>query len=148
MVMVYPAKVNKVPVILSFLMVWLMAAMALWLFATSLMVMIMSVCFILSASVVWWYATSIQFVFDEEYLLVKSGPFKSKIPYQGIAKIAPTTAEFTGYQISTADKGLELFYQTPAQGSVKMLPQDKWAFLSELTKRCPHVQIPQAQHFK
>ncbi|MEK4170334.1 hypothetical protein MHI22_02000 [Lysinibacillus sp. FSL L8-0312] len=64
--MVYPAKVNKVPVILSFLMVWLMAAMALWLFATSLMVMIMSVCFILSASVVWWYATSIQFVFDEE----------------------------------------------------------------------------------
>ncbi|KUF35659.1 PH domain-containing protein [Lysinibacillus sp. F5] len=117
--MVYPAKVNKVPVILSFLMVWLMAAMALWLFATSLMVMIMSVCFILSASVVWWYATSIQFVFDEEYLLVKSGPFKSKIPYQGITKIAPTTAEFTGYQISTADKGLELFYSNASSRECK-----------------------------
>ncbi|MGE7688932.1 PH domain-containing protein [Lysinibacillus sp. NPDC097214] len=49
-------------------------------------------------------------VFCEDYLLLKGGPFKSKIPYQNITKVSPTTDRFTRYRISSSNIGLELFF--------------------------------------
>ena len=82
-----------------------------------------------------------KYVFREDFLLIKGGPFKSKILYQNITKVSPTTDRFTGYRISTSDKGFELFLKSATVGSIKILPKDKTGFITELRKRCPNTQI-------
>ncbi|WP_431027007.1 PH domain-containing protein [Lysinibacillus sp. LZ02] len=147
--MVYHAKVDMFSIIFIFLMIWGMGAITLLLFIASLAtVMIMSTMFIISAIFLWWYVISIKYVLHEHYLLVKGGPFKSKIPYQSITKVAPTTDQLTGYRISASDKGIELFYEVAVHRSVQVLPKDKIEFIAELRKRCPHVQFSENQEFE
>ncbi|KOP78698.1 hypothetical protein AMS59_12875 [Lysinibacillus sp. FJAT-14745] len=147
--MVYHAKTDIILAITIFLLVWIFGAISLLLFIISLStVIIMSTFFIVSVVFVWWYANSIKFVFCENYLLIKGGPFKSKIPYQSITRVSPTTDKYTGYLISSSDKGLEIFYKTAAHGSIKILPEDKMNFIIELKKRCPNAHISQNQQFE
>ena len=47
----------------------------------------------------------------------------------------------SGFQLLTAKKGLEISYNSGVVGSVKISPQDEEAFLAELKKREPHVNI-------
>ncbi|MFJ6266643.1 PH domain-containing protein [Lysinibacillus xylanilyticus] len=146
--MVYHAKTDIILTIIMFLMVWILGAISLLPFTSLSTVIIMSMAFIVSVVFVWWYANSIKFVFCDNYLLVKGGPFKSKILYQSITRVSPTTDKYTGYLISSSDKGLEIFYSTAANGSIKILPKDKMQFILELKKRCPNAQIPQNQQFE
>ncbi|MED3804734.1 PH domain-containing protein [Lysinibacillus xylanilyticus] len=146
--MVYHAKTDIILTIIMFLMVWIFGAISLLPFTSLSTVIIMSTAFIVSVVFVWWYANSIKFVFYDNYLLVKGGPFKSKIPYQSITRVSPTTDKYTGYLISSSDKGLEIFYSTAANGSIKILPKDKMQFILELKKRCPNAQISQNQQFE
>lgn len=146
--MVYHAKTDIILTIIMFLMVWIFGAISLLPFASLSTVIIMSMTFIVSLVFVWWYANSIKFVFCDNYLLVKGGPFKSKIPYQSITRVSPTTDKYTGYLISSSDKGLEIFCNTTANGSIKILPKDKMQFILELKKRCPNAQFPQNQQFE
>ncbi|MFJ7737649.1 PH domain-containing protein [Lysinibacillus sp. NPDC097287] len=95
--------------------------------------------FLMTAGFIMWYGTSIKYVFSEDYLLIKGGPFKSKIPYQNITKISPTTAGFTGYRISWSNPGLELGLQSATFRRIKLLPKEKLAFITELSKRYPHT---------
>jgi len=99
-VMVYHAKIDIFLTIIMFLMVWIFGAISLLPFASLSTVIIMSTAFIFSVVFVWWYANSIKFVFYDNYLLVKGGPFKSKIPYQSITRVSLTTDKYTGYLIS------------------------------------------------
>ncbi|MGE7948789.1 PH domain-containing protein [Lysinibacillus sp. NPDC093688] len=71
-------------------------------------------------------------VFCEDYLLLKGGPFNSKIPYQNITKVFPTTDGFTRYRISSSNIGLELFFKSATLGSIKMLPKDTFEFIAEM----------------
>jgi hypothetical protein len=147
--MVYQAKVDIFLILFIFLLVWTMGGISLLLFITSLSAfIIMSTVFIISVVFIWWYANSIKFVFCEEYLLVRGGPFKSKIPYEGITRVSPTTDKFTGYLISSSNKGLEIFYKSAVHSSIKILPKDKMMFIIELKKRCPNAQIPHNQKFE
>ncbi|WP_427107692.1 PH domain-containing protein [Lysinibacillus xylanilyticus] len=146
--MVYHAKTDIILTIIMFLMVWIFGAISLLPFTSLSTVIIMSTAFIVSVVFVWWYANSIKFVFYDNYLLVKGGPFKSKIPYQSITRVSQTTDKYTGYLISSSDKGLEIFYSTAANGSIKILPKDKMQFILELKKRCPNAQISQNQQFE
>ncbi|MFJ7183867.1 PH domain-containing protein [Lysinibacillus xylanilyticus] len=143
--MVYHAKIDIILTIIMFLMIWIFGAISLLPFASLSTVIIMSTAFIVSVVFVWWYANSIKFIFYDNYLLVKGGPFKSKIPYQSITRVSLTTDKYTGYLISSSDKGLEIFYSTAANGSIKILPKDKMQFILELKKRCPNAQILQNQ---
>ncbi|WP_369436093.1 PH domain-containing protein [Lysinibacillus fusiformis] len=106
----------------------------------SIIISIFTIC-IFSLGFIVWYGTSISYVFCEGYLLIKGGPFKSKIAYQNITKISTTTDGFTGYRISSSDKGLELFLKSTTLESIKILPNDKMKFITELRKRCPNTQI-------
>ncbi|MGE7910600.1 PH domain-containing protein [Lysinibacillus xylanilyticus] len=146
--MIYHAKTDIILTIIMFLMVWIFGAISLLPFASLSTVIIMSTAFIVSIVFVWWYANSIKFVFYDKYLLVKGGPFKSKIPYQSITRVSLTTDKYTGYLISSSDKGLEIFLSTAANGSIKILPKDKMQFILELKKRCPNAQILQNQLFE
>jgi len=103
-------------------------------------IIVLSLC-MLSIGFVLWPAFSIQYVFYPDHLLVKGGPFRSKIPYETITKVSPTKEIITGYRLLSAKNGLEIFYTTAIFGSVKISPQDRELFLSELRKRCPNVQI-------
>ncbi|MDQ0257730.1 hypothetical protein J2S74_005192 [Evansella vedderi] len=145
--MVFRSKVDIFFITFIFLMVLIMGAISLFplLFiyekASLSIVTLMSVIFIISVGFILWYAISIKYVFYEDYLLIKGGPFKSKIPYEDITKAAPTTDKSTGYRISSSEKGLELFYKSAPHGSIKILPKDKRQFITELRKHCPHAQF-------
>ncbi|MEI4769446.1 PH domain-containing protein [Psychrobacillus sp. FJAT-51614] len=145
--MVFRSKVDIFFNTFIFLVVLIMGAISL-LFPqfiyeeTSLsIVIIMSAIFIISVGFMLWYVISIKYVFYEDYLLIKGGPFRSKIPYQNITKVSPTTDRFTGYRISSSDNGLELFYKSATFGSIKIVPKDRKEFITELRKRCPNTQI-------
>lgn len=61
---------------------------------------IMSTIFILCTSFFAWITFGIKYVFTDEYLLVKGGPFHSKIRYENITKVAKTTDIFTGFRLN------------------------------------------------
>lgn len=97
----------------------------------------------LSVGFLLWVIFFIQYVFYDEYLLVKGGPIRSRIQYEDITKVNPSDNIYTGYRILSAKIGLEIFYKTGAFGSVKISPKDEKQFLSELMKRSPQAKIHQ-----
>lgn len=109
--------------------------------ASATVVVIMFALFIVSEGVIVWTAFFIKYVFYEDFLLVKGGPFRSKIPYQTITKVYPTEDIFIGYRILSSKQGLEIFYKSATLGSVKISPKNKTEFIAELKKRCPDIQI-------
>lgn len=148
--MVFHAKIAILPMIIFiFLLVGAMVAIAvlpltfiLGEMSLSIILFISVAMFIITVGFLLWYVTSIKFVLKEEHLLITAGPFKRKILYQNIIRVVPTTARFTGYQISLSDKGLELLYKVSnASRTIKILLKDKMKFIAELRRRCPNAQI-------
>jgi len=92
--------------------------------------------FFLSSGFLLWCSFSITYTFYEDYLFVKGGPFRSKIPYSHITKISKTDNILIGYRILSSKDCYEIFYTSGALGSVKISPKDPERFVSELKKRC------------
>ncbi len=101
----------------------------------SMMVLFLTIGFIL------WISLSIKYVFNEDFLLVKGGPIKSRIRYENITNVSPTTDVFTGYRILSSRDALEIFYKNALLGSVKISPENQKAFVDELKRRCPNLHI-------
>ncbi|MFJ5764469.1 PH domain-containing protein [Lysinibacillus sp. NPDC093210] len=142
--MVFRSKVDVFLLILIFVVVSIMGTIPLLSLYKELpfsILLIIAVLFIVSGGFVWWYGASIQYVFYKEYLCIKGGPFKRRIPYQNITKVSPTTDNFTGYKISPTDKGLELWVESANFGSIKVFPENKSEFIAELRKCCPNLEI-------
>jgi len=140
--MVFRTKVNMFWLIGIFLVVVIMGSipmLSLYKQLPSPMLLLIVVLFLVAGGIVWWYGTSLQCIFYKEYLLIKGGPFKRRIPYHTITKITPTTDKFTSYRITPADTGLELCVETTSFGSIKILTENKMGFIAELKKRCPHA---------
>lgn len=104
-------------------------------------VLILTTIFLIVIGFILWTVFSVKYVFNQEHLFVKGGPFRSRIPYENITKVSPTTAIFTGYTILSSKDGLEIFYKNAALGSVKISPKHKKEFISELKIRCPNLLI-------
>lgn len=96
---------------------------------------------VLSIGVLLWSGFSIKYVLYNDHLFVKGGLFKSRIPYEDITRVSPTTEIFTGYRLLSSKQGIELFYKSATLGSVKISPKDIDLFIFELEKRAPNVQI-------
>lgn len=96
---------------------------------------------ILCEGFIVWLFLDIQYTFRHDHLCVKGGPFRSKIPYEAITKVAPTTNIFIGYRILSARHGLEIHYKTGMWGSVKISPEKQTHFIKRLQTHCPHLQI-------
>lgn len=84
---------------------------------------------------------SIRYIFHEEYLLIKGWPIRSRIPYEHITKVSPTTKIFTGHNMLSSRDALEIFNRKTYSGSVKVSPENKTEFLAELKKRCPNLEV-------
>lgn len=97
--------------------------------------------FVVVAGIILWTSFSIVYVFEERHLLVKGGPFRSRIPYSSILKISPTRDIFTGYRILSSRDAIEIINNTTMFGTIKISPQEQAAFIAELAKRCPQLQI-------
>ncbi|MBO1002487.1 PH domain-containing protein [Pseudogracilibacillus auburnensis] len=104
-------------------------------------IIILTSIFLIVISFILWSAFSVKYVFYQDYLFVKGGPFRSRIQYEQITKVSPTTEIFTGYRILSSRDGLEIFYKTAALGSVKISPKDKKEFINEIKERCPNVKV-------
>lgn len=97
--------------------------------------------FLFTTAFLLWIIFSIQYVFEEDHLFVKGGPFRSRIPYNEITLVTRATNIFAGYRILTSRNALELFYQNAWLGSIKISPKDEEIFLMELKKRCPQAEF-------
>lgn len=143
--MVFRAKVDRFFVIFIASMVLLLAVVTMWPLLLDegrdlLGVLIMIAVFLLSTGMILWCLVGIKYVLNEDYLLVKGGPFRSRIAYEKITKITATKDIFTGYRLLSSRDGIEIFYQTAWLGSVKISPKDRELFLSKLRERCPNLQ--------
>ncbi|MGM0899204.1 MAG: PH domain-containing protein [Bacillota bacterium] len=102
---------------------------------------IVTATFLVTTALILWITFAIRYVFLENHLLVKAGPFRSRIPYGSILKVAPTRDIFTGYRLLSSRDALELINNTTMFGTVKISPKDQSAFIEELQKRCPDLKV-------
>lgn len=106
-------------------------------------VLILATIFLIVISFLLWTNFSVKYIFYQDYLYIKGGPFRSRIPYEHITKVLPTTAIFTGHRILSSRDAIEIFNKTTFMGSIKISPKNKSEFMSELKKRCPNIQSPE-----
>ncbi|ANU20018.1 hypothetical protein BBI15_07230 [Planococcus plakortidis] len=102
---------------------------------------IVTATFLVTTALILWITFAIRYVFQERHLLVKAGPFRSRIPYQSILKVAPTRDIFTGYRLLSSRDALEIINNTTMFGTVKISPERQDVFIAELKKRCPELKI-------
>ncbi|WP_077618261.1 PH domain-containing protein [Bacillus sinesaloumensis] len=106
-----------------------------------LAVIILTSIFVIMTSFMLVSVFSIRYIFHEEYLLIKGWPIRSRIPYEHITKVSPTTKIFTGHNMLSSRDALEIFNRKTYSGSVKVSPENKTEFLAELKKRCPNLEV-------
>ncbi|TFB23268.1 hypothetical protein E3U55_05475 [Filobacillus milosensis] len=105
-----------------------------------ILLMLLSI-FIVTTGFIVWVSFDIKYTMFEDYLLVKAGPVRSKISYEEITLITTTKDIFTGYRLLSSRDALEVFYKSGWMGSVKISPEDKQSFISEIKKRSPDVKV-------
>ncbi|MFP7493953.1 PH domain-containing protein [Terribacillus saccharophilus] len=97
--------------------------------------------FLLGTGFTLWSAYSIEYIFNQDHLMVKCGPFKSRIPYANMTRVTLTKDIFTGYRVLSSRNAIEIHYKISFWGSVKISPECNDSFLSELETRCEHIEI-------
>ena len=100
-------------------------------------VWIMCGLFIIFSGFIIWIWLDIEYILYDEYLFVRGGLFRSRIPYGQITSIQETKNVFFGYRILSSKDALEIYYKTGLLGSVIISPENKDQFIEELRKRCP-----------
>mgnify|MGYP001301424944 CR=1 FL=1 len=93
----------------------------------------------LTIGFVLWITLTVRYVFHPDSLYVRGGPFRSRIPYSEITRVAPTRDILYGYRLLTSRDAIEIFYKSAQLGSVKISPRDAGRFLHELRRRCPQA---------
>lgn len=103
-------------------------------------IVIMLTIFFLTVVFLLWLSFSIRYTFQENHLLVKTGPIKKRIKYNEITSVRPTKDIFTGFRILSSIDALAISYQSGIMGEIKISPKDKDAFLTELRERVPSLK--------
>ncbi len=86
------------------------------------------------AALILWITYGTQYIFTAHELLIRSGPFRWRIPLREIAEISPTSSPLSGPACSL-DR-LCVRYGAEKR-SILISPQDKEAFLAALVVREP-----------
>ena len=97
--------------------------------------------YLFSAGLILWSSIDIKYVFYPDFLLVKGGLFRSRIPYAEISRVTKTNEILIGYRLLSSKDALEIHYNTGWLGSVKISPRDKKEFIDQLQQHCPHITI-------
>ena len=67
--------------------------------------------YLLTAGLLLWTSFDIKYVFYEDFLLVKGGIFRKRIPYAEISKVTKTNEILSGFRILSSIDALEITYQ-------------------------------------
>ena len=97
--------------------------------------------YLFSAGLILWTSIDIKYVFYPDFLLVKGGFFRSRIPYAEISRVTETNEILIGYRLLSSKDALEIHYRTGWLGSVKISPKENKKFIDQLQKHCPHITI-------
>lgn len=95
----------------------------------------------LAMLVLVWSTYWIKYEFKSGYLYIRSGIFRSKIPYQSITRVSIADYIFLGYRAMASQEAIEVFYPQGIWGSVKISPEYMEGFLITLKEHCPNVKI-------
>lgn len=110
--------------------------------ATSLAIIVSGI-LLLSIIFLLWPVLAIRYEFFDEYLLIRGGPFQSKIRYEDITKVQAkyfsVADTLAGYRVMCARDGVEINYKTGLMGHVRISPERKEQFLAELKMHAPHA---------
>lgn len=106
-----------------------------------LAVIITTILFLLCAGFIVWISFDIEYTFTENYLFVRGGPFRSKIPYEDIIKVNPTSNILVGYRVLSSKYALEIHYKKALLGSVIISPEKQELFLQVLVEKAPHIHL-------
>ncbi|TQR20485.1 PH domain-containing protein [Psychrobacillus vulpis] len=104
-------------------------------------IIILFVLFILIAGFMLWITFDIEYTFHTDYLYVRGGLFRSKIPYKDITKVNPTSQILVGYRILSSKDALEIHYKQAFMGSVIISPLEKEDFIKVLLEKAPHIHV-------
>ncbi|MFJ8065914.1 PH domain-containing protein [Psychrobacillus sp. NPDC096426] len=99
------------------------------------------VLFLLCTGFIGWISFDIEYTFKDDYLFVRGGPFRSKIPYEDITKVKPTSNILAGYRILSSKDALEIHYKKALTGSVIISPERQEVFLQVLVEKAPHIHL-------
>ena len=103
-----------------------------------ILVILLIIGFAIVSGILIWNYFDIYYEFRDDYLIVKNGIFKSKIPYNTIKKVKATKRMFTGYRANSSRDALEIEYSY-GMGSVVISPEHKDKFIAELMNRSPQA---------
>lgn len=77
-----------------------------------LAIWIMVALFVVCASFLLWIIIDIHYTFNDDYLFVKGGPFRSKIKYMDMTKVNKSSNILVGYRILSSKDALEIHYKS------------------------------------
>lgn len=86
-------------------------------------------------SAVVWLLRSTRYVVEETRLLVRSGPFTWRIPFETIEAVLPSTSPVAAPALSID----RLEIRGKGDRSLRISPRDREGFLAALLARCPHL---------
>ncbi|MFJ7972728.1 PH domain-containing protein [Psychrobacillus sp. NPDC096389] len=104
-----------------------------------LAVIITTILFLLCAGFIVWISFDIEYTFTENHLFVRGGPFRSKISYEDITKVNPTSNILVGYRVLSSKDALEIHYKKALLRSVIISPEKQELFLQVLVEKAPHI---------
>ncbi|MFC4408854.1 PH domain-containing protein [Chungangia koreensis] len=96
--------------------------------------------FLLCTGFIVWISIDIRYKLNDDHLFIKAGPIRRRIPYNEITRVSPNRDIFTGFRILSSSDGLEVSYKSAIMGGVKISPENKELFVTELKKRCPNIK--------
>ncbi|NWO12663.1 MULTISPECIES: PH domain-containing protein [Virgibacillus] len=94
--------------------------------------MLLTSVFLVVTSFFLWCVLSIKYVFYQDYLSVKGGPFRSRIAYESITKVSATSTIFSGYRLLSSRDAIEISYTIFV--SVKVSLRDQ-------KEQCPNARF-------
>lgn len=97
--------------------------------------------FLICVGFLLWLYFDIEYTFKDDYLFVRGGPVRSKIPYEYITKVSKTSNILVGYRILSSKDALEVHYKKAFMGSVIISPEKQDVFLKVLSEKAPHIHL-------
>ena len=104
-----------------------------------LAIWIMIALFLVCTGFLIWISLDIHYIFYDDYLYVKGGPFRSKIKYKDMTKVNKSSNILVGYRILSSKDALEIHYKNSLMGSIIISPDNQEQFLQLLLQKAPHA---------
>ena len=100
---------------------------------------IMIALFLVCTGFLLWISLDIHYIFYDDYLSVKGGPFRSKIKYKDMTMVNKSSNILVGYRILSSKDALEIHYKHSLMGSIIISPDNQEQFLRALLEKAPHI---------